>query len=419
MADTKAIAKLLRTIPILRGLPAAAYTALARRTRQLSVKAGKTIFREGAQGTTLYIVKSGAVDIVKGRGQDAVPLVMRGAGDFFGEMSLIEGAKRSATARAHTDVTLLEVPGDVVMRTLLAHPKVLLATTRALSGNLRRADTNMIERLKRKNIELERAYLALQAAQEQIIEKKRLERELELARELQDSLLPRETPPNPPFQFAGRSRPAAAVGGDFFDVIPIGRNFSGLLIASIAGSGLFAAIFMALTRALLVSESQRELSPKKVAERVHQLLLQLAKPTMPVSMFYGVVDARSQALTYVNAGHIAPLLRDTGGSVEPLAGSGTMLAAAPRVDVEERSIVLKPGQALAMFTDGLVETRNPSGAKYGVGRVRAPLSRPIDSPAAVIERIFADLDRHSGQAAQSHDQALLVTTVSESTVQAS
>lgn len=414
MADTSATAKLLKTIPFLRGLSSGAYLSLARRVREVAFKPGRLIFREGSRGATLYIIKEGQVDIVKGSGRNEVLLVTRGTGEFFGEMSILEGTQRSAAARARTDVTLLEVPGDVVMKTLLQHPGVLLETTRALSRNLRGADTAMIGRLKKKNTELQRAYKALQAAQADIVEKQRLERELELARHLQDSLLPRTTPPIGPFRFAGRSRPAAAVGGDFYDVIPIGPNYAGLLIASVAGTGLFAAIFMALTRALLVSEGQRQLSPRQVAERVHQLLLQLAKPTMPVSMFYAVVDVRNQAMTYVNAGHATPLLHGGDGRIEPLPGSGTMLAASPRIDVEERSVLLKPHHTLVLFTDGLLETRNGSGAKYGIGRLRMALAEAAASPPAeLIDRVFADIDAHRNGTAQSHDQAMLVTAVAE------
>ncbi len=412
MADTQATAKLLKTIPFLRGLSSAAYAALARRTHESTFKAGKVIFREGAHGATLYIVKDGEVDIVKGRGRDAVTLVTRGAGEFFGEMGILENAQRSATARARSDVMLLDVPGDVVMKTLLKHPQVLLETTRRLSSNLRQADTKMIGRLKKKNAELRRAYKALQEAQDEIVEKKRLERELELARELQDSLLPRETPPINEFRFAGRSRPAEAVGGDFYDVIPIGPNFFGLLMASVAGTGLFAAIFMALTRALVVSEGQRQLSPHMVATRVHRLLLQIAKPTMPVSMFYGVVDTRDRTMKYVNAGHPAPLLRDGAGRVEALPGVGSLLAASPRVEMEERSVVLRPGHTLAMYTEGLTQAESASSGRYGLERLQAVLSHAAESPEALIDRILADVDAHRGPAARSSDQAILVTSVS-------
>ncbi len=411
MADTKATAKLLKTIPFLRGLSGAAYAALARRTRERAFKSGQPIFREGAPGTTLYIVKDGEVDIVKGRGKDEVRLVTRRPGEFFGEMSIIEGAKRSATTRARSDVTLIEVPGDVVLQTLLKHPQVLLETTRRLSNNLRQSDTAMIRSLKKKNAELRRAYQALQEAQAEIIEKQRLERELELARELQDSLLPRELPPIDDFRFAGRSRPAEAVGGDFYDVIPISPNVFGLLIASAAGQGLFAAIFMALTRALAVSEGQRQEPPHQVAMHVHRLLLQLAKPTMPVSMFYAVVDARDRSMKYVNAGHAAPLVRNADGSVEALPGAGSQLAASLRVEVEECSIALKPGQTLVLYTDGLTETRNADEERFGLERLKAALSGDAASPEALIDHVFGAVDAHRGAGGQRHDQAILIAQV--------
>ncbi len=411
MADTTATAKLLRTVPFLRGLSSAASAALARRTRQRKFKAGKPIFREGAQGATLYIIQDGEVDIVKGRGKDEVTLVTRRAGEFFGEMSIIEGARRSATARARGDATLIEVPGDVVLRTLLKHPPVLLETTRQLSRNLRESDSTLIGSLKKKNAELRRAYKALQAAQDQIVEKKRLERELELARELQDSLLPRDLPPIEDFRFAARSRPAEAVGGDFYDVIPIGPNFFGLLIASVAGTGLFAAIFMALTRALVVSEGQRQQHPERVATHVHRLLLQLAKPTMPVSMFYGVVDARDRTMTYVNAGHAAPLLRHADGSIEALPGEGTQLAASLRAEVEERSIMLRPGQTLALHTEGLLWAENAAGEPFGADRLKAALRDAAASPEALIDQVFAAVDAHRAGSGARLDQAVLIVQV--------
>ena len=413
MTDAKATANLLRTVPFLKGLSGADYAALARRSRERAFKAGRTIFREGSQGTTLWIIKDGEVDIVKGRGRDEVTFVTRRAGEFFGEMGIIEGAKRSATTRARTDVTLIEVPGDVVMKTLLKHPPVLLETTRQLSSNLRQADTTMIQGLKKKNAELRRAYQALQEAQDEIVEKKRLERELELARELQDSLLPRELPHLPGLQFAGRSRPAEAVGGDFYDVIPIRSNLFGLLIASVAGQGLFAAIFMALTRALVVSEGQRQEHPHLVASNVHRLLLQLAKPTMPVSMFYGVIDVREGAVKYVNAGHAAPLVRSADGSVAALAGAGTQLAASLRVQVDERSTTLQAGQTLVLYTEGLTRTENPAGESFGVNRLKAVLASEVRSAGMLVDSVFAAVDAHRGEAAQRYDQAILVAHVKD------
>ncbi|HJW84006.1 MAG TPA: SpoIIE family protein phosphatase [Anaerolineae bacterium] len=411
MAEIKATAKLLKTVPFLRGLSHAACDALARQASERSFKSGALIFREGAPGATLYIIKEGEVEIFKGRGKNAVTLARRGAGEFFGEMGILEEAKRSASVRARGDVTLIEAPGRIVIQTLLANPKVLLETTRTLSRSLRQSDTQMILGLKKKNAELARAYRALQAAQEEIIEKKRIERELELARELQDSLLPRAIPPIEEFRFAGRSRPAEAVGGDFFDVVPIGSKFFGLLIASVAGTGLFAAIFMALTRALVVAEGERQLSPKLVATRVHQLLLQLAKPTMPVRMFYGVVDVRDRSMKYVNAGHAAPLWHRADGLIESLPGQGTLLAESYQMDVEERSVAFKSGDALVLYTDGLLLAANAAGELYGADRLKAILSGEIASPEAMIDRVLADVDAHCGGRPRMRDQALLIAGV--------
>jgi serine phosphatase RsbU (regulator of sigma subunit) len=413
MAGTQATATLLRTVPFLKGLSGADYAALARRSRERAFKAGTTIFREGSQGTTLWIIKDGDVDIVKGQGRDEVTLVTRRAGEYFGEMGIIEGAKRSATTRARSDVTLIEVPGDVVMKTLLKHSSLLLETARQLSSNLRRADTTMIQRLKKKNAELRRAYKALQEAQDEIVEKKRLERELELARELQDSLLPRELPHLPSLQFAGRSRPAEAVGGDFYDVIPIRSNLFGLLVASVAGQGLFAAIFMALTRALVVSEGQRQEHPHVVASNVHRLLLQLAKPTMPVSMFYGVIDVHERALTYVNAGHASPLVRSADGSVAALAGAGTQLAASLRVQVDERSTTLQAGQTLVLYTAGLTGAENSAGESFGVNRLKAELAGEVTSASALVDKVLAAVDAHRSGATQRYDQAILVARLKD------
>lgn len=413
MANIQATVKLIKSVPFLRGLSNAACSALARQAREQNFKSGKLIFREGSPGATLYIIRDGEVEIYKGAGKNAVTLARRGPGAFFGEMGILENAKRSASVRALGDVSLIEVPGPIVIKTLLEHPKVLIETTRLLSRELRVSDTRMIQDLKKKNAELSRAYKALQDAQDEIVEKKRLEREMELARELQNSLLPRSIPPIEVFRFAGRSRPAEAVGGDFYDVIPIGPKFFGVLIASAAGTGAFAAIFMALTRALVVAEAERQLSPRLVATRVHHLLLQLSKPTMPVSVFYGVIDVRDRSMKYVNAGHAAPLLLRADGLIESLPGQGTLLADSLHVEVEERSVTLKPGDALVLYTDGLLLAENAAGEPYGAGRLKAALSARQETPELTIDGVLADVDAHCAGRPRTKDQAILITEVTQ------
>lgn len=411
MADVKATTKLLKTISFLSGLSNASYTMLARQTSERTFKAGKTIFREGSTGNSLYIVTQGEVDIVKGRGKNEVMLARRSAGEFFGEMSIIESTKRSATLRAHTNVTALEVPGDTMIRALLKSPKTLLETTRMLSERLRQTDTLIITGLKKKNNELRKAYKALQEAQEELIEKKRLEHEMELARELQASLLPHELTSIEDFHFAGETREADAVGGDFFDVISIGPRYFGVLIASVDSVGVNAAIYMALVRALTVAEGQRQYSPKIVVERVHDLLMKLSKPAMMVSMFYGVVDVRDHTMKYVIAGHDAPLIRHVDGRIESLPGEGTRLAASQNVTLEERIVSLRSGHTLLMYTSGLVSAENSASEVFGVDRLVKTLSEDFRSPRGLCNSVFTDLETHMGQVTQSDDQALLIISV--------
>jgi phosphoserine phosphatase RsbU/P len=127
---------------------------------------------------------------------------------------------------------------------------------------------------------------ALEAAQAELVVKERLERELELARTVQENVLPHVFPLIPGYQFATGYQPARYVGGDFYDVIDLGDGFVGLAIADVSDKGMPAALYMTLTRSLLRAEAYRDRSPRAVLTRVNQLLMELGEPTAFVTMFY-------------------------------------------------------------------------------------------------------------------------------------
>lgn len=170
----------------------------------------------------------------------------------------------------------------------------------------------------------------LRAAQAELVKKERMERELELARQVQQSVLPRIFPLMPGYTFAARNEPARQVGGDFYDVILLDAHCFGVVIADVSDKGMPAALYMALTRSLLLAEARRERSPFTVLTNVHRLLLELGEPNMFVTVFYGVVDGPARRLTYARAGHDRPLLL-RGGNVQSLGGTGTFLGF-PEVD---------------------------------------------------------------------------------------
>src|SRR5690606_3520234 len=148
----------------------------------------------------------------------------------------------------------------------------------------------------------------LKAAQAELVKKERLEQELELARRVQQSMLPRIFPLVPGYAFAAMNRPARHGGGGFYDALVLRADPVGIVVGDVSDKGLPSALYMALTRSLLFAEARRERSPARVLENVHRLLLALGEANMFVTIFYGVIDVQNRRLTYARAGHDYPLL---------------------------------------------------------------------------------------------------------------
>jgi sigma-B regulation protein RsbU (phosphoserine phosphatase) len=216
--------------------------------------------------------------------------------------------------------------------------------------------------------ELEGKIAELEAAQAELRVKERMEAELALAREVQQSLLPRTFPLLPGFRFAAHNEPARQVGGDFYDVFVLDEGRFGLVVADVSDKGMPAALYMALSRSLLLAEARRpqgasgsEASPALVLAQVNRLLRELAEPDMFVSMFYGVVDVATRRMRYARAGHDRPILLRAGQSVE-LGGRGALLGVfgPDELLLTEEELALRPGDRLALFTDGLTDAFSPA-----------------------------------------------------------
>lgn len=188
----------------------------------------------------------------------------------------------------------------------------------------------------------------LEAAQAEIAKKERLERELELARQVQQNMLPRIFPLLPGVAFYARNEPARAVGGDFYDVFVLDADRVGIVIADVSDKGMPAALFMALTRSLVRAEAPRERSPEIVLRRVHRLLRQVGEPTQFVTLFYGVLNLTARTLTYVRAGHDYPLLV-RGDALRLLDAPGTLLGL-----LDEDEILLQEAQVQLARGDAIV-----------------------------------------------------------------
>ena len=209
----------LLELPFLRDLDPALLDEVIGASIPREFAADDVMMEEGSHGSEMFLLVEGSVEILKGSGDERMHLGERCAGELVGEMALIDAAGRSATVVAREPTLALEFTKADMEAIWAREPRLLYQIVQGLTSRLRRADLQLIEDLTRKNQELAQAYAELKAAQASLVEKERLERELELARQLQQSMLPRHFPELPGYTLAARSRPARQVGGDFYDVI--------------------------------------------------------------------------------------------------------------------------------------------------------------------------------------------------------
>ena len=293
---------------------------------------------------------------------------------------------------------------------LQQHSDLALQTIRALGGRLTYAHNMTIQDLHEKNLQLQSAYLELQEAHEQIVEKKRLERELQLAREIQQSILPDVLPKFAGYDFGALMSPARAVGGDFFDVFPLGRDRIGVVIGDVADKGIPSAIFMAQTHAMVYTEATRCKSPTEVLIRVNRHLMRMGTSKLFVTVLYGVLDRRKNEFTYARAGHEIPLLLAHGQPIEFVQwGQGQPLGMFEHPTLDQQVLPLSPGTTLLFYTDGLADCRNPAGEFFGIDRVKAllPTLQHLQAPK-ICEQIWERLSDFQQGAAQDDDVTMVV-----------
>jgi serine phosphatase RsbU (regulator of sigma subunit) len=240
--------------------------------------------------------------------------------------------------------------------------------------------------------------------------------ELAIAAEIQSSFLPATIPQLAGFELAAKSVMAREVGGDFFDAVPlevirIGQDRLGLLIADVSGKGVPAALFMALSRIVVrVNATWHHQKPADAIRDANAVIARDAKGGMFVTLFYGVLDAHEHSLTYVNAGHNPPLVyRAADGSFSELAGTGIAIGAVPDADYGAGSVVLEPGDVAVLYTDGITEAENDAAEFYGEDRLREAIAESSTLPAGeIVDAILASVQAFSGAVPQSDDITLMV-----------
>jgi sigma-B regulation protein RsbU (phosphoserine phosphatase) len=239
-------------------------------------------------------------------------------------------------------------------------------------------------------------------------EKQRQDRELQIAREIQQSLFPARPPEVPGFDVAGASRPCQEVGGDAYDWIDLGDGRLALAVADVAGKGTPASLLMASVHAS-VQALAGTASPGQLAERVNRFLFANTQAGRYATLFYAELDAASRRLTYVTAGHVPPYHVDRRGRVSRLTDGGIAPGLVDEARYEVGEVTLEPGELVAVVTDGVTEAATPDERFFGDdGVCRALLRLSGDSAESVVQGLIAAVSDWVGTAGCGDDLTALV-----------
>ena len=364
---------LLSEIPLFAGLPPQELDELVAALDVTELEDRQILFREGDPGEHLYVVLDGVLEVLMAADTPQEHLLnMLHSGEYLGEMSLImPGGHRTASVRARGKSTLLSMSRAQFMDMTKGHPELAVSMVRVLSQRLDATNTATFRDLTEKNRQLQSAYDELKAAQTQLIEKERLERELQVAADIQLSILPDDLPAFDEFSFGARILPARQVGGDLYDVFTLKDNSVGVLIGDVADKGVPSALFMARAHAFIMAQADIGQTAADVLRVVNKHITRLQKSTQFVTVLYGILDLKTRVFSFARAGHEPPLLLRTDGSVERIPHrTGMALGLWDAITLDEQTIKLIPGETLLLYTDGMTDCRDPKGEPFGLERIK-------------------------------------------------
>ena len=232
-----------------------------------------------------------------------------------------------------------------------------------------------------------------------------LQNELDVARNMQQSILPTVFPNEPTHEVFGNMEAAREVGGDFFDLIRLENNRLGLAIADVSGKGVPAALFMMSSRTLLKGAAIGTPQPGNVLRELNTMLEEDNESMMFVTLFYAVYNPSDGSLTYANGGHNPPLLVHADGtSMELPTTDGVALGVMPGIEYEQNTITVEPTDTVVFYTDGVSEAMNAAGEEFGMQRLADVFSaQPPESAEATNQAVFEAVHAFATDTPQSDD----------------
>jgi sigma-B regulation protein RsbU (phosphoserine phosphatase) len=318
-------------------------------------------------------------------------------------------AERLQLARLHPELLLPLAVRDKLLGFITLGPKL---SEEPFTGS----DLRLLKSVaSQTGLALENAQL-MAAITEEVAHRERLNREVEIAREVQERLFPQELPPIAGLDYFGACRPALGVGGDYYDFLALSGGELGIAIGDVSGKGIGAALLMASLQASLRAEALRtpdELAP--VVSNVNRLVYQASTSNRYATFFYAQYQPRTRELTYVNAGHNPPMLfRKCGAEWQliRLTIGGTVVGLLESFPYQQDKVQLQPGDLLVAFTDGISEAMNPIDEEWGEDRLAESVKACASSPAReMLEHLMGSADTFAAGAKQHDDMTLVILRV--------
>jgi len=244
-------------------------------------------------------------------------------------------------------------------------------------------------------------------------EKERYSREMEIAKEIQDTILPESVPSIPGFEIYAMTLPAMEIGGDLYDFIPLTSNHWGFVIADVSGKGVSAALYMALCRTLIRVCGIAQERPDDAIRDANRLIYEDGRSSMFITTIYGILDPQKMVFTYVNAGHNPPLLfRGDPPVGRMMPGKGIALGVIDEIRLSPETLHVERGDLIVLYTDGVTEAVNAQEKFFGEDRLNASVSRNLNRPVhEIATELINDIRKFSGTEPQSDDITFILIRV--------
>ena len=238
-------------------------------------------------------------------------------------------------------------------------------------------------------------------------ERQRMEQEINIARDIQQALLPRDFREFPHLSVTGINFPCLSVGGDYFDVFPLSDNRTAFLIADVSGKGLGAALLTTMLQGALSAMSLGT-DPAIVFNHVNKFLCGHAEIGRYATMFFGILDQDGH-LEFINAGHPSPILLRRGVAEEAFSEGSFPVGLVPEAEYTAVCLKLEPGDTMVLFSDGVTEAMDPAEELYGVPRLRELLNGKLECPLEDLQKcVLESVETFTRGASQADDLTLLI-----------